>query len=361
MAGMDAGRARVNETPTDGAHTPAQTAPVRLSLDEVHALCHRTLRAAGLGEAHAQAIARSITRAEADECRSHGLYRLLGYVDSIRSGKVEREALPQLTQAAPAVLRVDAHGGFAPLAIETGTSALIAAARRTGIAALAIHDCYHFSALWADIEPVVEAGLAAWCFTIGQCCVAPPGGTTALLGTNPMAFGWPGPQRRPFIFDFATSAAARGEVELRRRAGEAIPEGWAIGPDGVPTTDPAAALAGALLPFGGHKGFALSLMVELIAGPLIGDLTSRQAKAVENGDAGPPLGGELFIAIDPAVFGVENLAARLADAREIFTLAKAQPGVRLPAERRYAARARTRAEGVTVPAALHEDVLALTR
>lgn len=338
---------------------PSLADPVRLSLDEVHALCEGTLRAAGLSEPHAQAIARSITRAEADECRSHGLYRLIGYVASVRSGKAECEALPELVAAAPAVLRVEARRGFAPLAVETGVPALIAAARRTGIAALAIHECYHFSALWADIEPVVEAGLAAWCFTIGQCCVAPPGGTMALLGTNPLAFGWPGPQRRPFIFDFATSAAARGEVELRQRAGEPIPEGWAIGPDGAPTTDPAAALAGALLPFGGHKGFALSLMVELVAGPLIGDLTSRQARAVENGDGGPPLGGELLIALDPAVFGVEDLPARLGVAREIFTLAKAQPGVRLPAERRYAARARTREEGVTVPAALHRELLAL--
>ncbi|WAC27919.1 Ldh family oxidoreductase [Ancylobacter sp. SL191] len=336
-----------------------QAAPVRLSLDEVHALCHGTLRAAGLSEPHAQAIARSIARAEADECRSHGLYRLIGYVASVRSGKAAREALPELVKAAPAVLRVEARRGFAPLAVETGVPALIAAARRTGIAALAIHECYHFSALWADIEPVVEAGLAAWCFTIGQCCVAPPGGTTALLGTNPLAFGWPGPQRRPFIFDFATSAAARGEVELKHRAGEAIPQGWAIGPDGAPTTDPAAALTGALLPFGGHKGFALSLMVELVAGPLIGDLTSRQARAVENGDGGPPLGGELLIALDPAVFGVEDLPARLGEAREIFSLAKAQPGVRLPAERRYAARARTRAEGVTVPAALYRELVAL--
>lgn len=335
------------------------SAPIRLSLDEVHALCRDTLVAAGLGEAHAQAIARSIARAEADECHSHGLYRLIGYVASVRSGKAERHALPALTKATPAVLRVDAGRGFAPLAIETGVPALIAAAKQIGIAALAIHDCYHFSALWADIEPAVEAGLAAWCFTVGQCCVAPAGGTTPLLGTNPFAFGWPGPSGRPFIFDFATSAAARGEFELRRRGGETIPPGWAVGPDGVPTTDPAAALAGALLPFGGHKGSALSMMVELIAGPLIGDLTSRQSKAVENGDGGPPLGGELFIAIDPAVFGSESLQSRLADADELFALAKQQPGVRLPAERRYAARARSHANGIMVPAALFAELRAL--
>lgn len=331
---------------------------IRLSLAEVHDLTRDTLLAAGLGAPHALAVARSITRAQADECHSHGLYRLLGYVDSVRSGKAEREALPVLTRATPVVLRVDARRGFAPLAVETGVPALIEAAKTYGIAALAIHDCYHFSALWADIEPAIESGLAAWCFTVGQCCVAPSGGSVPLFGTNPIAFGWPGPQGRPFLFDFATSAAARGEVELKRRAGEALPEGWAVGPDGAPTTDPAAALAGALLPFGGHKGSALSLMVELIAGPLIGDVTSRQARALENGDAGPPLGGELFIAVDPAVFGADTLPGRLADADELFALARAQPGVRLPSERRYAARARSGA-GVEVPAALLAEIRAL--
>ncbi|MCK0207377.1 Ldh family oxidoreductase [Starkeya koreensis] len=333
---------------------------VRLSLAEVHALARDTLVGAGLGVPHAEAIARSIARAEADECHSHGLYRLIGYVASVRSGKAERTALPVLTRATSAVLRVDARRGFAPLAIETGVPALIEAARTYGIAALAIHDCYHFSALWADIEPAVEAGLAAWCFTVGQCCVAPAGGARPLLGTNPMAFGWPVPQGQPFIFDFATSAAARGEIELKRRAGATLPPGWAVGPEGAPTTDPASALAGALLPFGGHKGSALSMMVELIAGPLIGDLTSRQALAAENGDGGPPLGGELFVAIDPAVFGTESLASRLAEGEALFAAAREQPGVRLPGERRYAARARS-GNGVLVPATLYAELKALGR
>jgi delta1-piperideine-2-carboxylate reductase len=340
-------------------HQGEHMSPIRLSLAEVHDFCHATLRANGLAEPHAAAIARSITRAEADECHSHGLYRLIGYVASTRSGKADVAALPELKPATPAVLRVDAHRGFAPLAIETGVPALIAAAKTYGIAALAIHDCYHYSALWADIEPATESGLAAFAFTVGQCCVAPAGGTQALLGTNPFAFGWPGPEGRPFIFDFATSAAARGEIELKRRAGEALPPGWAVGPDGAPTTDPAAALRGALLPFGGHKGSALSMMVELIAGPMIGDLTSRQSLAADNGDGGAPRGGELMLAIDPAVFGGDNLGERLSIADELFALARQQPGVRLPSDRRYAARERTREHGVEIDPALFEELKAL--
>lgn len=333
--------------------------PIRLSLAEVHDFCRATLLANGLSEPHAAAIARSITRAEADECHSHGLYRLIGYVASTRSGKADAAAPPELKRATPAVLRVDAKGAFAPLAIEAGVPALIDAAKAYGIAALAIHDCYHYSALWADIEPATEAGLVALAFTVGQCCVAPAGGTEPMLGTNPLSFGWPGPKGRPFIFDFATSAAARGEVELKRRAGMSLPPGWAVGPDGTPTTDPAAALRGALLPFGGHKGSALSMMVELIAGPLIGDLTSRQSLAADNGDGGAPLGGELLLAIDPAVFGTDSTDKRLATADEVFALARRQPGVRLPSDRRYAARERTRERGVEVAPELFAELQAL--
>jgi LDH2 family malate/lactate/ureidoglycolate dehydrogenase len=99
----------------------------------------------------------------------------------------------------------------------------------------------------------------------------------ALLGTNPFAFGWPREGQLPYVFDFATSVAARGEIELHRRAGTTLPEGWAIDAEGRPTTDPETALAGAMLSFGGHKGSAIGTMIELLAGIMIGDLTSRGA------------------------------------------------------------------------------------
>lgn len=194
-------------------------------------------------------------------------------------------------------------------------------------------------------------------FTTGQCWVAPAGGTRPLLGTNPMAFGWPRAGGPPFLFDFATSAVARGEIELRRRAGAPIPEGWALGPDGRPTTDPAIALKGAMLPFGGHKGFALSMMVELLAGPLIGDLTSREAAARDDGSGGPPLGGELLVALDPARLMPGDAAGHAARAEALFAEAKGQDGVRLPSERRCEARLRTAAAGgVLVSSALLAEV-----
>lgn len=326
-----------------------------IPLDEIRALVLRALVDNSLDTGQAEVIADVVTRAEADACRSHGLYRVAGYVAALRAGRVNATARPRVHQRTPSVIHVDGDGGFAPVAAEAGQGALVAAARRNGIAAMALGNTHHFSALWADLEPLVDQGLVAWAFVVGQCAVAPHGGSRRLMGTNPIAFGWPRPDGGAFIFDFATSAAARGEVELKRLAGEPIPEGWGIDRDGYPTTDPAEALSGALLPFGGHKGSALSMMVELIAGPLIGELTSRQVAGLGITDPGPPPGGELFIAIDPAAFGTDARRA----GEGFFADALAQPGLRLPSARRHDARVRSRTRGVEVPQDLLDEIRGL--
>ncbi len=328
-----------------------------MSLDEVGSLTRRVLERHGLARHQAEPVARIVAAAEADECRSHGLYRVPGYVAAIRSGRVRPDAAPRLERPAAGIVRVDGDGGFAPAAAEAGRAALVEAASANGIAAMALTRCHHFSALWADVEPLAAAGFVVWAFVVGQSSVAPHGGTRRLMGTNPIAFGWPRPEGEPFVFDFATSAAARGEVELKRLAGEPLPQGWALAPDGAPTTDPAAALAGALLPFGGHKGSALSMMVELIAGPLIGEATSARVAELDIHDGGPPPGGELFVAIDPRLVAPGD--GWSAQAEGFFAAATAQPGLRLPSARRHAARRRTRRDGVAVPAGLVAQIEAL--
>lgn len=326
-----------------------------MTLTDIFDLVASVLVANGLSADQSNAIADIVTRAEADACRSHGLYRTQGYVAALRSGRVNPTAQPQVRRVKPALLLVDGDDGFAPFAADRGRPHLIAAARENGIAAMAVTNTHHFSALWADLEPIVDAGLVAWCFVVGQCSVAPHGGRVRLMGTNPIGFGWPRPGGHPFIFDFAASAAARGEVELMRLAGKSIPDGWGIDANGDPTTDPAEALSGALLPFGGHKGSALSMMVELIAGPLIGELTSRRVAALGLADNGPPPGGELFMVFDPSSVS----ANALTDAEGFFADAVAQPGLRLPSDRRYAARAASARTGVQVPVDLLERIRGL--
>lgn len=165
-------------------------------------------------------------RGERDECASHGIWRLLGCIATLKAGKVSADAEPELHDIAPGLLRVDAHGGFSQCAFRLGLPHLLEKARSQGIAAMAVNRCVHFSALWVEVEALTEAGLVALATTPSHAWVAPAGGRKPIFGTNPIAFGWPRPDGPPFVFDFATSAVARGEIQLHERAGKPIPLGW---------------------------------------------------------------------------------------------------------------------------------------
>lgn len=331
---------------------------ITLSLTQACALADKVLRNAGFSEAHAAAIAANVTGGERDGAASHGLWRLLGIVETLHKGKVDPNALPVLSDKAPGIVQVDAQGGCSLLAWQQGLPVLIEKARQCGVAALAINRCMHFSALFADIEPLTDAGLAAIACTPSHAWVAPEGGTRPLFGTNPIAFGWPRPGKTPFIFDMATSAAARGEIQLHLRKNTALPEGWGVDNDGIPSTDPRAVLDGAMLTFGGHKGSALAAMVELIAGPLIGDMTSAESLAWDGGAEALPFGGELIIALDPERFLGAGAADSLKRAEALFQAMQSQ-GARLPGERRFHARMRSEQNGIVLQRALYEEICEL--
>ncbi|MCO6060442.1 Ldh family oxidoreductase [Pseudomonas sp. MOB-449] len=334
------------------------TDEVNLSLEEVHELSRNVLIKNGFSVAHAEAIARVITAGQRDECQSHGVYRLLVCVRSLREGKVQPAAIPTLTDRSAAIVAVDAHQGFSLLAFENGLPVLAKKAKEVGIAALVINNCFHFSALWPEVEAIAAHGLAALALTPSHSWVAPAGGTKPVFGTNPVAFAWPRRSGNPFVFDFATSAIARGDIELHRRSSKEIPLGWAVDADGKPTTNPTAALAGAMLTFGGHKGSALSAMVELLGGALIGDMISKESMAFDEGVGASPCHGELIIAFDPELFS--NGRAEDADARaeKLFDAIVGQ-GARLPSQRRFDARPRSHERGVTIPRALFDDIQGL--
>lgn len=333
-------------------------AGVAMTLDALRALARAKLRAAGLAGEHADAVAETMVAGERDGCASHGIYRLLVADRSIRAGVVVPDAVPLVSEPKAGLVQVDGGGGFAQLAFERGAPLLIEKARANGIAALALNNVVHFAALWPEVEALAEQGLVTLAFTPSHAWVAPAGGTKPVFGTNPIAFGWPRPGRAPFVFDFATSAVARGEIELHRREGRAVPEDWGYDAEGRGTTEAEAVLNGAMRTFGGHKGSALAAMVELLAGPLIGDMTSAESIAADKGRGGSPIGGELILAIDPAGFLGAAVQAHLTRAEAMFAAIEGQ-GARLPSQRRYAARARSLMQGVTIPAALYADIMAI--
>ncbi|BFO05579.1 MULTISPECIES: Ldh family oxidoreductase [Pseudomonas] len=328
---------------------------VHMTLEEVHALAVSALLANGMSTAHAQAIAEVITQGQRDECHSHGLYRVLVCVRSLRSGKVDPAVLPTLHDVGPSIVKVDAHQGYSLLAFQTGLPVLVEKARRQGIAALVIRNCFHFSALWPEVEAIAAHGLVGMAMTPSHSWVAPAGGKRGVFGTNPLAFAWPRPAGEPFVFDFATSAIARGDIELHAREGKPIPDGWALDSEGQPTNDASAALAGAMQTFGGHKGSALAAMIELLAGALIGDMTSLESMAFDGGAGATPCHGELLLAFDPKAFLGDDLEAGLQRAEHLFAAITDQ-GARLPSQRRFNARKRSLAQGVWVNRQVVEDI-----
>ncbi|WP_144107542.1 Ldh family oxidoreductase [Paraburkholderia sp. BCC1886] len=329
-----------------------------LSLDELHKLSFNVLVTNGLSVRQSNAMAKVFVAGQRDNCHSHGVWRLIGCVKTLRMGKLRGDAEPTIDDISPSLIKIDACFGFSALAFEVGSQILIEKAKKSGIAALAINNCFHFSALWPEVEAIAAEGVAALAMAPTHSCVAPAGGNKPLFGTNPIAFAWPRPGTLPFVFDMATSAVARGEIELYKRAGKKIPSDWAIDENGQATDDPDRALSGAMLTFGGYKGSALSAMVELLAGPLISDMLSSESLAFDEGVGAAPCHGELIVAFDPTVFGGESSKNNVQRAEALFDGITGQ-GARLPSQRRFAARQRSLEHGVSISMDLYDELLGL--
>jgi (2R)-3-sulfolactate dehydrogenase (NADP+) len=234
--------------------------PIVLSLVEIEQLALGALRAAGATDANAAPVAAAVAAAERDGISSHGLAYLATYCEHLRCGKVNGAAQPELFKPMPSLIIVDAKTGFAHPAISLGLRALIPLAREQGIAALAIRNSYNCGVLAYHTEQLAAVGLVGLGFTHAPASIAPVGALRPVVGTNPIAIAVPdGHGGCSISIDQSASVVAKSEIMRRYREGRSIPEGWAFGPDGEVTTDPATALNGTMAPAGGYKGVGLAL------------------------------------------------------------------------------------------------------
>ena len=304
-----------------------------LSLDEIYKLAKKTLLFNGCDEINAEAVAKTVSNAERDGSISHGLFRIPGYVAALKSKKVKGNAKPTIQSLTQNAIRVDGDYGFAPIAIQVGIPALIETTNKHGIGVLTIADTHHFAALWHETEVLAENNLIGIACTAYMPSVAPTGATKPLFGTNPISFAWPRKNKTPVVYDMATASMAMGEVQVAARDGHKVPIGTGLNKDGEKTDDPSAiANGGVLLPFGGHKGSAIAMMVELLAAGLVGDLFSFEAKAADNKDGGPARGGEFIMALSPQLIAGDGWNEHAEKFFEQMTLLE---GVRLPGQRRH--------------------------
>jgi len=308
-------------------------ATVSLKLDEIFDLAKKTLLANRCDDETASVLADLIMKAERDGSLSHGLFRLPAYISGLKSGKINGKARPEVKKISPSVIKVLGNNCLAAMVLNKGLPELIKTTKENGVAVLAINNSHHMAAMWPETEAVAEEGLVAFACTSYKPAVAPAGAIKPLFGTNPISFAWPRPGKTPVVFDMATASMAMGEVQVAKREGHKVPLGTGLTKDGKDTTDPAEIVdGGVLLPFGGYKGSGIAMMVELLAGALVGDNFSFETAAKDNNDGGPPSGGEFIFAISP-----EKISGLGWDshADKFFNKMKSFEGVRLPGERRH--------------------------
>jgi len=282
----------------------------RVSAHNVHDFVVRAMRAVHVCHADAQIVADVLTAADLRGIDSHGIARLKQfYVDPIRSGGIDPNATSITLSESATAISLDAKNGLGhPISVYAMNEALAAAAQ-SGVALATVRNSNHHGATSYYAMKALERGMIGLAMTNTPHVMVPTFGREAVLGTNPIAVAVPGANGDAFVLDIATSAVAYGKLELASRAGRELEPGWAVDNAGRPTVDAAAGLSGALVPLGGpgvegggHKGYGLSLMVELLTGILAGGLFGDALPSRRDFFDPPGAMSHLFIAIDIAHF-----------------------------------------------------------
>ena len=321
------------------------------TLAELEQLVQQALQAAGASAMQAEPTARALVAAEAQGLASHGLSRVPMYAGHLRAGRVVGDATPKIIADKSAAVLVDAQDGFAFPACALAVRTAVERAREFGIAIGAVTNSHHFGVAAYHLEPVAEAGLVGLAFGNSPAAMPAAGGKRALFGTNPIAAVFPRAEGKggPVVIDLSLSEVARGKIMVAAKKGEAIPPGWALDQDGLPTTDAKAALAGSMLPMGGTKGAMLALIVELLVTSLTGARFGGEADSFFEEKGNQPRIGQAFIAIDPgALAGTDAYDERV----EALLAAMLQDdSVRIPGYRRATLAQAAAERGIDVPEA----------
>ncbi|SIQ28181.1 (2R)-3-sulfolactate dehydrogenase (NADP+) [Rhizobium sp. RU20A] len=337
------------ETPT----TARSDRPVKLPLAEAFELAEAALLAAGAGRDMARALAAATVDAEAHGQPSVGFAHLLDYLESLKAGRINGKAEPIRDDPAPAIIRIDAAGGIAQHGFALAFNDLVARAGSFGIALFSLSGSYTTGELGYYTRRIAQAGLVAFAATNGPAIMSVPGATGPVYCTNPLSFAAPAADSDVIFFDQSSSATAFVNIRAAAEKGERLAEGIAVDVSGQPTTDPAAALRGALLTFGAERGANIALMVEILAAGLTGANWSLDAGSFTEGKASPGA-GLLIVAIAPAVLDRDFPARLAAQAKRLERI----HGVHIPGRRKLAARRRAERDGITLPKTLHDRITA---
>ncbi|MCM3748769.1 Ldh family oxidoreductase [Paenibacillus pasadenensis] len=307
----------------------------------------------GMPEADAAITADSLVTADLEGSGSHGISRLPIYAKRIREGRIAAQAEIRY-ETAGSVLRVDGGNGLGQVVAYRAVEKAIPLAREAGMTGIFIRNSNHFGTAAYFCQQACRANMALIAMTNSPPGIAPWGGKQAFFGTNPIAFGFPVRSGPPVIVDMSSSVVARGKIILADKTGSSIPAGWAMDEHGAETTDPAAALRGAVLPLGGAKGYALALAIEMMCGVLSGAAYGPHVNNLyRDGDPAANV-GHSFILLDMSRWmpldSYYNLAEQFIQEVKDTPKAAGSEAIYYPGERRHQQFMKRSAAGLAVPA-----------
>jgi LDH2 family malate/lactate/ureidoglycolate dehydrogenase len=314
----------------------------------------RVFESLGVPADDARDVSSCLTKAELRGVDSHGMVRLPVYARRLQAGVVKPRPAIRLLASSTAAALLDGDNGLGPVVASRAIDAASDLARQHGTGFVGVRNSNHFGPAAYYVEKAVVQGFIGLAISNAPPNMAPFGGRTRFLGTNPVAVGVPAGDEAPLIFDASTSVVARGKIIVAAHNKTTIPEGWAVGPDGYATTDPEQALAGAVLPFGGAKGSAISFIIDIFCGVLTGAAFATHLHTLE--DLGSVQNvGHVLAAVRTDLFLPDDEFRTRMDA--VLRMLKASPPapdgsgrVLVPGEIELAEESRNRAQGVALAA-----------
>ena len=342
MSDIAALAARLRQTAASDRITPVELSKL---ISDVFVQC-------GVPRADADIAAEVAVWAQLHGSDSHGAVHLPLYTRGLLDLTIKCRPAFAVKHAMPCCAVIDADHGLGLVVSQRAIDMAIDMAKTHGLGAVAVRKSSHFGAAGYYAERAAEHGLIGLAFSNAMPAIAPTGGMEGLFGTNPIGAAFPIPNADPVVADMATAMVARSRIRHALAAGQkAIPEGWALDPAGQPTTDPAVAVKGSLVPIGGPKGYALSLMVEVLCSALSDGEPGFQV-TYENMVKRPSNISQFFLAINPEGFaGSQRYGARMTHIAEKVAGAKAMAGAerpRLPGARGHAVKRKTAAGGIVM-------------
>jgi len=312
------------------------------------------LTSVGVPQDDAQVVASVLIDTSLEGIDTHGLSRLPVYLTCLKNGRINKQPQMDVVKLG-AVASIDGDNGLGQLVAVRGMQAAIELAKEFGIGLATAKRSNHFGAASYYCKLAASQGMIGQVFTNAPPAMPPWGGMRPYFGTNPIAFGIP-QEGYPVVIDLSSSNVARGNVILASNEGHSIPLGWAIDEEGRPTTEPKAALEGAVLPVGGAKGYALALAVEVMAGILSGSAYGLDVGFIYDDKKEPANIGHSFIAIDvtrvmPGVVFAERLSDMISGIKSV-PLAEGYSEIRIPGEKRHRIMQERRKSGIPVSPAL---------